>query len=184
MKTLYLLRHGQTFANVHKVYNPDTDSLTPHGQEQARAAAAYIQQLPVDGVFCSPLPRAVETARMLGVKATPVEALGDHKFGVFAGKPWGSLRQEATSLGISREEFVPEGGESLVDARHRVVEFVNSLPDGSYLIIAHAGTVIDLVHALTGRAWQPLHVDNVAIWQITDGHLVHENYTPWISAEK
>jgi hypothetical protein len=36
-----------------------------------------------------------------------------------------------------------------------------------------------LVHALTGRAWAGIHVENVAVWVLENGHVLHENWRPW-----
>jgi alpha-ribazole phosphatase len=180
----YFLRHAETHANIGRVYNPTNDELTPTGQEQARAAAAYIQALPVDGIYCSPLARTQETARLLGVSPTFVDALADRKFGAFSGKPYGSLGSFCEEQGVDTFTYVPQNGESIAQSHNRVQLFLNSLADGTYLFITHGAVIDYVVHSLAGRAWDSISSENVSLWVFEDGVLTHENWRPWESTPR
>ena len=66
---IYLMRHGQTVWNAERRYQGWRDSgLTDRGEAQARAAGRLLKDLVADigrlDVVCSPLGRAVATARL------------------------------------------------------------------------------------------------------------------------
>jgi broad specificity phosphatase PhoE len=67
MNTIYLVRHGENPANILREFSYRTVdySLTPKGVEQARQAAAFFREQPVDAIYSSPLKRAWETAEKI-----------------------------------------------------------------------------------------------------------------------
>ena len=78
---LFLVRHGQTAANVHPIDYPwDNDSpLTTIGQQEAARTAQFLKQLQLASphIVSSPLTRAQQTAEALAqVMAVPVHT--DH----------------------------------------------------------------------------------------------------------
>lgn len=63
---LYLFRHGQTDWNkVHRFQGRIDIPLNDYGRELARITAQNWPIVPYDRVYCSPLIRAVETARLV-----------------------------------------------------------------------------------------------------------------------
>ena len=77
MKTLYLMRHGQTEFNVQKIVQGQCDSpLTKAGKDQAREAALKLAQCGVcpDRIAASPLGRAYRTCVL--VRDVLCESLG------------------------------------------------------------------------------------------------------------
>jgi broad specificity phosphatase PhoE len=75
---MFLLRHGQSFFNLH--FNAtrvdpgiEDPELTPLGIEQAAAAAARLADTPLTRIIISPYTRALQTAQpVLGVHKVPV----------------------------------------------------------------------------------------------------------------
>lgn len=67
IRHLYVARHGA--ADVF-------GRLTDEGRRQAAALGARLRELPIDAIWHSPVPRAVDTARVLGaaLPAVPVAA--------------------------------------------------------------------------------------------------------------
>ena len=63
---LYLVRHGQSVANVtwEFSYKRVDPPLTELGVQQAEATAVYLRTLPVDAMYCSPMLRATQTAEI------------------------------------------------------------------------------------------------------------------------
>ena len=62
MTTLYLIRHGESQANVDKIFTGQTDvPLSPRGLHQAQLLAKKLVRLPVGAVYASDLLRAVQT---------------------------------------------------------------------------------------------------------------------------
>jgi broad specificity phosphatase PhoE len=76
---LYLTRHGENWANLTKEFScRHVDySLTAKGLLQARQTAEFFRDKEIQGIFTSPLRRAVETveiiAETLGLQAVVVE---------------------------------------------------------------------------------------------------------------
>jgi len=65
--TLYLLRHGTTAANLEDRFaGRSGEALHPEGEEQIRRVGAGLRGRPVSCVYCSPLPRTVQSAEILG----------------------------------------------------------------------------------------------------------------------
>jgi len=89
LKTLYLIRHGQSTVNAHRaatgVDPMHFDSpLSPLGHEQVAQARPAVRELPVELVVMSPLTRAIQTAvGLFGDRRVPmvVEALSHERCG-------------------------------------------------------------------------------------------------------
>ena len=58
---LYIIRHGQSEANVEMVKTGDR-GLTDLGRRQAEATAEWLRDTPIDLLYASPTQRTVETA--------------------------------------------------------------------------------------------------------------------------
>ncbi len=66
MKTVYLVRHGESEGNVGLYFQGiDNSPLTERGKEQARFVATRCMNLPVDVMISSPALRTKETAEMI-----------------------------------------------------------------------------------------------------------------------
>jgi broad specificity phosphatase PhoE len=93
MNTIYLVRHGENPANILREfsYRKVDYSLTPRGLVQARQAAAYFREQPIDAVFSSPLKRAWETAEeiaaALRLPVTVLEEFREINVGDLEGQP-------------------------------------------------------------------------------------------------
>ncbi|HUD11201.1 MAG TPA: histidine phosphatase family protein [Candidatus Saccharimonadia bacterium] len=90
--TLYLARHGQSKANVDKLFGLDTD-LTEYGRQQTRELARVLAGIHVSAVFSSEMARAKETAEIIATErklAVKTKAL-------LREKHWGSLEGKLKS---------------------------------------------------------------------------------------
>ncbi|MGH2984742.1 MAG: histidine phosphatase family protein [Solirubrobacterales bacterium] len=66
MKTLFVIRHGQTEASARGVYSSRAEiPLTEEGRAQAGRAAERLRDAGIDAIRASPLDRALETARLI-----------------------------------------------------------------------------------------------------------------------
>ncbi len=64
-KKIFIVRHGQTEANVKKVFQDDTDQLTDLGREQAEHFAHHAVELAPEVIITSTMDRALETASIV-----------------------------------------------------------------------------------------------------------------------
>ncbi|MBO2029385.1 histidine phosphatase family protein [Klebsiella pneumoniae] len=155
---LWLVRHGETEANVAGLYSGHAPTpLTPRGVAQARALGER-RPAPFDKVFCSELARTGTTADLLlGDRAIPRErhpALNE----MFSAT--GRCVIIATSSEKMRKTMPlvcrlaacgPTNGESFQNFARRVSEFIPTLTDCRHLdhllIVGHQG-VLSLLTAL------------------------------------
>lgn len=146
MKTLYLMRHGETLFNVHHKNQGWCDSpLTERGHAQARIAGRHLRELGIrpDHLFSSTSERASDTLEDVCLEAygeiPPYERLRGLKewnFGAYEGED--SFLNPAPPFG---DFFVPYGGDSqetLVARMRKTTEEIMSRPDVSCaLAVSH-----------------------------------------------
>jgi broad specificity phosphatase PhoE len=164
---LILVRHGESEGNRDRTFtqNPDVP-LTPHGREQAHAAAGRIaKRYEPMRLVASPFARARETAEIIGARlGVPLEiepALREQSFGVFAGQPYEALLNDAAYHDGPRWNWRPQGGESLVDVSARVVPAFDRIARASVgqdvVIVSHGGVMFALCAYVIG-SWDGIAV--------------------------
>ncbi|ERH01990.1 MAG: fructose-2,6-bisphosphatase [Halonotius sp. J07HN6] len=153
MATLVLVRHGETMWNRdERVQGWAPVGLTDQGEQQADALAdAIAKQYTVDRLVSSDLRRTLETARPIG-RAVGCEPEQDRRwrerdFGVLQGLDYEDLflgypEFTLTEVGYTAAQARPEGGESLVDNRERVLAALTALKDS----VAPGETVVVVTH--------------------------------------
>ncbi len=153
MSRIYIVRHGQSDANVKDLFCGYLDaSLTELGKKQARMTADYMKDFRIDKIISSPLSRAYNTALAIaekhGLAVETNEGLKEINFGVWEGidvcvvdKLYDGAFTKWRTVPV--ETVCPEG-ESFVGFFERVV---NTL-----LEVARANADIDICLATHG-AW-------------------------------
>ncbi len=158
---IYLLRHGQTEFNLEGRYQGQSDSpLTDCGRRQARAYGALLaEHVGSAPIWTSPLPRAVETARLVA-EALPNaevhldERLREVSFGVWEGMTradiaagWPKVRRQHPPR--QWKLFAPQGEEieSLMSRLDAVLRDATKLK----------GDLILIGHGVAGRLMRGLH---------------------------
>ncbi|WP_274558440.1 histidine phosphatase family protein [Streptomyces spiramyceticus] len=101
--TLLLARHGQTVWHAENRYAGTSDvALTEIGRRQAEALGEWVARHPVDAVWTSTVPRAIETAepacRALGLAAHREHELRECHYGVMEGRTLGEFAAEKPEL--------------------------------------------------------------------------------------
>jgi len=146
---LLLARHGQTGWHRDNRYVSRTDiGLTDTGRKQARYLACRAEQEGVDLVLCSPLTRALETAKpaavALGLKLETDERLRELDFGEWEGKTLAEIRREdpdTVRLFEENAEHGFPGGEQLSEGAARVLavfaDLSRSHASRTVLLVAH-----------------------------------------------
>ena len=150
---LYFVRHGESEANTrHVISNRESPfGLTERGQDQARALAEKLKDVPFRAIFCSPVLRARQTADILSqafqIPYQVTEALREYDCGYLEGKSdkasWKQHRKYFEDWTLHHKyTSKPTAGESFIDIQNRFLPFIESLKHGEddhILLIGHGG---------------------------------------------
>ena len=120
---LFMIRHGQTYANLDQLYAGQTDAkLTELGKQQARDIAPILEGIPFDRVYSSDLSRAVLTQQLAlpGYTGTPLKCLREYDVGSVVGKPFDEVH-------APNSDYTPFGGENRQMVCDRVAQFLKLL---------------------------------------------------------
>ena len=163
MTTLCFVRHGESRANVEKVFTGQTDvPLSGRGMRQAEELKERLLSLRPDAFFSSDLLRAVQTvtpaAEALGLAVRPEKGLREIDGGLWEGKPFGTIARAypedyarwTENIGLAR----CTGGESLEEVQARGLAAVLRIAqenDGKTVVLAtHAAMIRALTCAFRG----------------------------------
>ncbi len=137
---IYFIRHGESEANVKKVYagQKDDSILTENGREQARATAREIiaEGIKIDRIITSPLIRTIETAHMVAQelgfdvsKITKDERIIEYDLGTLSGTSWSPV--------INLVEA--EGAEDSEMFKDRIISCIKEISklSGNTLLVSH-----------------------------------------------
>lgn len=172
---ILLVRHGETAWNAQaRIQGHLDEPLSDTGHQQAaRLARSLAGAEPLDAIYSSDLSRAMQTAQpvgaLTGVAVQPCAQLRERHFGRFQGLRFADVEAawpEAAQRWRTREPHwvPPEGGESLLQLRERILSAVDALAArhlGQHIgIFTHGGVLDVLYRAATGldpqapRTWQ------------------------------
>ncbi len=143
---IYLIRHGETYANVEKRYVGFTDSeLTEKGEEQIKDLKKIVGNMEVIKAYCSPSTRTRKTAEILGYDCEIDANLREFNFGILEGMTYDEIMNEQAEVGNQlfsrwKDYKIPEG-ESFVELRGRVKTFISRLGEENVVIVTHGGWI-------------------------------------------
>lgn len=150
---------GETHENRLHVMQGQLDTkLNETGIRQADSLARVLSAQHFDKVYSSDLSRAYDTCVSLVKDPTVIIAdtlLRERKFGLLEGKPVQALFDVARETNTAIVDYVPEGGETLLDVRNRVIRFLGQtlLPDArdgqSVLVVSHGGVLREIITYLS-----------------------------------
>ncbi|WP_310607907.1 adenosylcobalamin/alpha-ribazole phosphatase [Buttiauxella brennerae] len=167
---LWLVRHGQTQANVDGLYSGISEtSLTEQGVAQAVAVGSMLGQVAFEKVLCSELGRARHTTHLiLQQRQIPVvtEArLNEMNFGDWEMRHHRDLqRLDAENYAAwcnDWQNVIPKNGEGFQIFSQRVSEFARALSSQTeaenILIVSHQGVLSLLIATL-------LNMPSASLW--------------------
>lgn len=176
MKTIYLVRHGETQANRDGVFRGRGEApLSPAGLKQAEELRAHFADLGVQRVFSSPLQRAAATAAACfpGRAVELQELVNNLDLGRWAGRRKKEIAAEEPELWRrwleEPERMSFPGGESLaaVKARTRAFNLVlAAAPEERIAVVSHRSVLKALLAEALGLGEQwfwKFHLDNASL---------------------
>ena len=180
------IRHGETAWNVDTRIQGQLDiGLNDTGRWQAKRVAQALAAEPIQAIYASDLSRAWATANEVA-KTTRVNprsepALRERGFGIFEGKTYQEIEaqwpDQAMQWRKRHPDFAPEGGESLLVMRDRILSVVNRLAaqhTGELIVmVAHGGVMDALYRLATGQDIQAART-----WQLGNAAINRLLWTP------
>ena len=134
MKTImYLIRHAKSIANDNGMFGGITDyNLSEEGLRQAESLADRLKDYEIDGIYCSPLKRAIQTitptAKMKNMDINIVEGLREINVG-----SWEDiLRDDLRKMYPEENKYIDEtefytgmaGQEETIDVANRMYDTI------------------------------------------------------------
>ncbi|VUS75243.1 adenosylcobalamin/alpha-ribazole phosphatase [Klebsiella spallanzanii] len=173
---LWLVRHGETEANVAGLYSGHAPtSLTERGIWQAKTLGKLLQDVPFQRVFCSELERTQYTASLLlGERDIPRQSfpeLNEMFFGDWEMRHHRDLQHEDAenyaAWCADWQHATPTNGEGFQAFTQRVSSFTATLPLyqelNHLLIVGHQGVLSLLIAQL-------LNMPDSAMWHFPIEH--------------
>ena len=157
---LYLVRHGQTEANLNRTHSGWGDvCLTEKGREQARRIGKTLEKIDFDKIYTSDLSRAVETGRLAlpDREAELCKTVREINVGNLARRPIADCEAEYGEEYIHNRKthnYKPYGGESYEEFRSRVRSFLEMMENSPYEKVAafcHGGFIHTALDVVMGK---------------------------------
>jgi broad specificity phosphatase PhoE len=132
--------------------------LSETGYLQAEQLSKRFDDIHLDGIYCSDLRRAMNTAvpvaERKGIQITPDKRLRERYMGVQEGRLPSRIPQEQfDSMKVNPHARFGPDGESFIEHKERVAEFLEELRENeshesSILLVAHGGTLHAILYHL------------------------------------
>jgi broad specificity phosphatase PhoE len=196
---LYLIRHGEVEPRFHRIFGGRIDmELSPLGLEQAQALAAYLERVPLDAIFASPMKRVQQTLSQIAAKQTKAPTvlldLREVDFGAWTGLSWEEVKAR---FGVSAFEWLDHlerdaiaRAEPIAQFRERIDlvmrKILAACPGQTVAVVCHGGVIRMILALLLELPLKKLAGFDFeyASLSIVD-HLPHKtevqllNLTPW-----
>ena len=152
-KKIYFVRHGDTNLNAESAESSSDQPvrgwsnipLNSDGIAQAKKAAESVKDLPISHIVSSDLPRAKQTANIIGQRLgiTPEfhPGLRTWNLGEFTGKSGKDVHDEVNRLCSTDQDERPKGGESFNEFKDRILssmsDIVQKHNENEVLVVSH-----------------------------------------------
>ncbi len=180
--TLYLIRHGQTEANLLQQLVGSTDvPLNPTGEAQAARVASRMASMSLDAILCSPLRCALKTAHAIGkhhdLEPKPVEGLVELDFGQLEGRTMEHLLVDHPELALRIADFDDldvewPGGETRRGFHARVLAtflaILEEYRQHQIAVVAHGGVIGSFLAQLEGG-----QVNDIVRYMVSNCSVTH-----------
>ena len=156
---LFLVRHGQTTANLNKIYAGQTDvPLTEQGRKEAEAIRPILAPFSFDRVYSSDLSRAIDTQRLAlpGVEATQTPLLREFDVGNLVGRSFSEVAAQISEEFRWRRDYTGFSGENADMVCARLVKFLHQLeadPCELAIAFAHNGIMNMMLRTVLGSSF-------------------------------
>lgn len=160
---LFLIRHGQTIANLEGYYSGQSDvKLTDLGRSQAEGIRPILEKYTFDRVYSSDLSRAVDTAKLAIPGCEPIQTplLREISIGDLTGESISAVRDRYGNL---RGNFAAFNGEDQEMIYQRAAEFMAQLekdPREYVAAFSHNGFMKAFIRCVLGKNFDTVPLVN------------------------
>jgi uncharacterized phosphatase len=176
MTTLYLVRHGETDWNAERRIQGRTDiPLNDTGRAQAATTGALLSRRTWDGLFSSPLVRAVQTAMIIGGEIgmpvlDTIDAIAERNYGEAEGLDYESIERK-----FPGDTTVP-GRETHQEVADRVLPALMQLAalraGESLVVVTHGGVIRSVLNTVDpGVPHGRISNGSIHSFELVDGSL-------------
>lgn len=160
---LYMIRHGQSEANLRDELALPTSPLTEKGIEDAYNAGELIKNISFDRVFVSPFLRAVQTQKtaLPHVDGEILPLIHEFEGGNIEGQRYADVMEkygEKFQRMLDIDDYTYFGGEDYPTVRRRARDFltyIESLGCEKVAAFTHAGFILTLFDEIMNRPGKP-----------------------------
>lgn len=147
---LFIVRHGETKANVKGIdAGPMDFPLTKKGVKEASFIAKTLAKIKLNGVYSSPVHRAVETATILArphrLKVNTLEDLTEAKL-----KP-ALVGKKGRHHILSSPECYTETNNELLERTTRAVGEIRAKNEGNVIVVSHGDVITAMLENIVER---------------------------------
>jgi len=156
---LFLIRHGQTTANLAKIYSGHQDvKLTDKGRSEAEGIRPILSNFKFDKVYSSDLCRAVETQKLAlpGYEAIQTPLLREYDMGSLVGLGFQAAIEKYGKEFTLTRDYTPFGGENSKMVCERLRKFTDMLEAGPcdhVAAVAHNGIMSCMLENVIGAEY-------------------------------
>ena len=148
--TVYIVRHGETDANLYNMIQGQTDvPLNESGLKQAELVGRRLRNFPFDVIYSSDLSRALITAKSIAGdrEVITTKELREWNLGAWQGKYLSDIAvefaEEYNLFKTRSADFRPTDGESVKEFKIRAENFMEHIakkhPGKTILCVSHGG---------------------------------------------
>ncbi len=157
----YLIRHGEVEERYRRVFGGRIDmALSELGRQQARSLADYLQGVPFDAIYASPMKRVQQTLEALVERQLPqpviLPELREVDFGAWTGLAWEEIHARfgvtAFSWLAQLEDGLISQAEPMNSFRQRIESALKQIldrhPGQTTALVCHGGVIRMLLSIL------------------------------------
>lgn len=163
MSNLYFIRHGESTANVLRIFDNQTGDypLTDIGIQQVKLTADWFASRPIHSIYTSPIPRAVQTARIIADRLNlPFKVIPEFKefqIGDLEGKPMSGNARAIFDQVLhewirgNHQVAFPHGenyNQLIYRLKFGLKKITSEYPGKDLLVVTHSGLLIYGIKAL------------------------------------
>ncbi len=169
---LFLLRHGETQANLEQRYQGQGEShLSELGIEESEALSDFLAKEDFSAIYSSTLSRSYETAKIIakphGLDVTKISGLIERDYGIWEDMKFDEIRRKYPALYggwlIDPGKTLIPDAESLEEMQKRGVTTIESLIEKhsgkTFCVVGHGGLN-------RGVLFHYMHIDLNNFWRI------------------